>query len=85
MKKLSINKIELLRWLVAGFLFSMSGVLMQIIAPAVPDIATAMGIVFFALMLVFVAMISKLCKAIRKERAVAVHKEVLHERRQQDD
>ena len=82
MKKLSMNKMELLRWMIAGFLFSMSGVLMQIIAPVIPDRAAVMGIVLFTLMLVFGAAIWKVHNAIHEERAESIREEIQHEREQ---
>ena len=79
MKKQSVNKAALVRWMIVGFIFCMSGVLMQIIAPAFPNSAIVTGIVFFVLMLGFGAAICMLRNAIRKERTAAIREEVHRE------
>ena len=82
MKRMSMNKSGLARWMIVGFLFSMCGVLMQIIAPEIPGDATVMGIVFFVLMLVFGAAILKLRAAIREEKLAAAKEQNRREREQ---
>ncbi len=82
MKKLRVKKAVMLRWMIAGFIFSMCGVLMQIIAPEFPESAVVIGAVFFALMLVFGAAVWKLHSAIREERTPAVREETGSERKQ---
>ena len=69
MKKMRMNVEERFHWMIAAFLFCLSGGLIQIIAPAFPNIAAVMGIVFFALTAALGVMIWKLRLTVRKDRA----------------
>lgn len=71
MKKQNVKRTELVRWMVAWFLFSLSGFLMQIIAPEFPDSAVVLGILFFAMMVTSAAVIWIVGRRNRLERAAA--------------
>ena len=82
MKNKSMNRLELVRWLIAGFLFCMCGVLMQIIAPPTPNYNIEIGIVFFVLMLGFGFAIWRIYNKAREERAAAFREEKRREHEQ---
>ena len=71
MKKMNLYKEVLYRCLIAFFGICLTGGFMQIIAPPVPDMATLMGLGFFAMAYVLAVVIWFLRISVRNDRVAA--------------
>ena len=71
MKKMNFYKEVLYRCLIVFFGISVTGGFMQIIAPPVPDMATLMGLGFFAMAYVLAVVIWFLRISVRNDRVAA--------------
>ena len=83
MKKQNIKKETILNWLIAIFVFCMTGGLMQMIAPEFPNHAAFIGLVFFAAAAVLGVVIWRLRIAVREERTAAAREQARRARRHQ--
>ena len=84
MKKLTMSKTLLFRWMITLFVFCMCGGLMQMIAPEFPEHAIFIGILFFGMAAVLGVVIWKLRIAVREER-IAASEQAVRERKRQAD
>lgn len=71
MKKMNFYKEVLYRCLIVFFGISVTGGFMQIIAPPVPDMATLMGLGFFAMAYVLAVVIWFLRISVRNDKFAA--------------
>lgn len=71
MKKMNLYKEVLYRCLIVFFGISVTGGFMQIIAPPVPDMATLMGLGFFAMAYVLAVVIWFLRISVRNDKFAA--------------
>ena len=71
MKKMNFYKEVLYRCLIVFFGISVTGGFMQIIAPPFPDMATLMGLGFFAMAYVLAVVIWFLRISVRNDRVAA--------------
>ena len=71
MKKMNLYKEVLYRCLIAFFGICLTGGFMQIIAPPVPDMATLMGLGFFAMAYVLAVVIWFLRISVRNDKFAA--------------
>lgn len=71
MKKMNLYKEVLYRCLIVFFGISVTGGFMQIIAPPFPDMATLMGLGFFAMAYVLAVVIWFLRISVRNDRVAA--------------
>ena len=79
MKKMNLYKEVLYRCLIVFFGISVTGGFMQIIAPPVPDMATLMGLGFFAMAYVLAVVIWFLRISVRNDRIASVYEQIEQE------
>ena len=79
MKKMNLYKEVLYRCLIAFFGICLTGGFMQIIAPPFPDIASFMGLVFFAMAYVLAVVIWFLRISVRNDRIASVYEQIEQE------
>ena len=79
MKKMNFYKEVLYRCLIVFFGISVTGGFMQIIAPPVPDMATLMGLGFFAMAYVLAVVIWFLRISVRNDRIASVYEQIEQE------
>ncbi len=79
MKKMNFYKEVLYRCLIVFFGISVTGGFMQIIAPPFPDIASFMGLGFFAMAYVLAVVIWFLRISVRNDRIASVYEQIEQE------
>ena len=79
MKKMNFYKEVLYRCLIVFFGISVTGGFMQIIAPPFPDMATLMGLGFFAMAYVLAVVIWFLRISVRNDRIASVYEQIEQE------
>ena len=79
MKKMNLYKEVLYRCLIVFFGICMTGGFMQIIAPPVPDIASFMGLGFFAMAYVLAVVIWFIRISVRNDRIASVYEQIEQE------
>ena len=82
MEKMSFYKEVLYRWMIVFFGICVTGGFMQIIAPPFPDMATFMGLAFFAMADVLAVMIWLLRISVRNDRIAAAREQFRQELKQ---
>ncbi len=79
MKKMNLYKEVLYRCLIVFFGISVTGGFMLIIAPPFPDIASFMGLGFFAMAYVLAVVIWFLRISVRNDRIASVYEQIEQE------